>query len=51
MAFPVHVVMVSDEYEQIGSEALEAARISANKYRKRLQSQIVIFCNLCKFHK
>merc|ERR1712170_85999 len=32
MAFPEHVVMVSDEYEQIGSEALEAARISANKY-------------------
>merc|ERR1712168_828376 len=32
MAFPVHMVMVSDEYEQIGSEALEAARISANKY-------------------
>merc|ERR1712131_275714 len=32
MAFPVHIVMVSDEYEQIGSEALEAARISANKY-------------------
>merc|ERR1711997_678415 len=32
MALPVHVVMVSDEYEQIGSEALEAARISANKY-------------------
>merc|ERR1712053_36140 len=32
MNFPVHVVMVSDEYEQIGSEALEAARISANKY-------------------
>merc|ERR1712115_248888 len=28
MAFPVHVVMVSDEYEQIGSEALEAARIN-----------------------
>merc|ERR1711883_7336 len=26
------MVMVSDEYEQIGSEALEAARISANKY-------------------
>merc|ERR1712173_476435 len=32
MAFPEHVVMVSDEYEQISSEALEAARISANKY-------------------
>merc|ERR1711937_422563 len=32
MMFPVHVVMVSDEYEQVGSEALEADRISANKY-------------------
>lgn len=32
MNFPIHIVMVSDEYEQIGSEALEAARISANKY-------------------
>lgn len=32
MDFPVHIVMVSDELEQIGSEALEAARISANKY-------------------
>merc|ERR1712149_31847 len=32
LSFPKHVVMVSDEYEQIGSEALEAARICANKY-------------------
>merc|ERR1712040_23961 len=36
MAFPVHIVMVSDEYEQIGSEALEAARISANKYMAKM---------------
>merc|ERR1711976_576961 len=36
MNFPVHVVMVSDEYEQIGSEALEAARISANKYMAKM---------------
>merc|ERR1712142_652629 len=36
MAFPVHIVMVSDEYEQIGSEALEAARISANKYMAKI---------------
>merc|ERR1712088_81271 len=36
MAFPIHVVMVSDEYEQIGSEALEAARISANKYMVKM---------------
>merc|ERR1712165_669580 len=36
MSFPEHVVMVSDEYEQIGSEALEAARISANKYMTKM---------------
>jgi len=36
MDFPVHIVMVSDEYEQIGSEALEAARISANKYMAKV---------------
>jgi len=30
--FPLTVHMVSDEYEQISSEALEAARICANKY-------------------
>merc|ERR1712083_319768 len=30
--FPRHVVMVSDELEQLSSEALEAARICANKY-------------------
>merc|ERR1712179_183973 len=30
--FPHHVVMVSDELEQLSSEALEAARICANKY-------------------
>merc|ERR1711865_913534 len=36
MMFPVHIVMVSDEYEQIGSEALEAARISANKYMVKM---------------
>merc|ERR1712076_238612 len=36
MNFPVHIVMVSDEYEQIGSEALEAARISANKYMAKM---------------
>merc|ERR1711939_565268 len=36
MAFPIHIVMVSDEYEQIGSEALEAARISANKYMAKM---------------
>merc|ERR1712124_176617 len=36
VSFPVHIVMVSDEYEQIGSEALEAARISANKYMAKM---------------
>merc|ERR1712078_512088 len=36
MAFPIHIVMVSDEYEQVGSEALEAARISANKYMAKM---------------
>merc|ERR1739848_1830 len=32
MSFPHHVVMVSDELEQLSSEAMEAARICANKY-------------------
>lgn len=30
--FPTCVHLVSDEYEQVSSEALEAARICANKY-------------------
>ncbi|CAH8616874.1 unnamed protein product [Schistosoma haematobium] len=30
--FPLCVHMISDEYEQLSSEALEAARICANKY-------------------
>ena len=30
--FPYCVHLVSDEYEQLSSEALEAARICANKY-------------------
>merc|ERR1711865_182351 len=30
--FPAAVHMVSDEYQQISSEALEAARIACNKY-------------------
>ncbi len=30
--FPLCVHLVSDEYEQLSSEALEAARICANKY-------------------
>lgn len=32
--FPLCVHMVSNEYEQLSSEALEAARICANKYAK-----------------
>lgn len=31
-AFPMSVHMVSDEKEQLSSEALEAARVAANKY-------------------
>lgn len=30
--FPAVVHLVSDEYEQVSSEALEAARVAANKY-------------------
>lgn len=30
--FPLCVHLVSNEYEQLSSEALEAARICANKY-------------------
>ncbi len=33
--FPAVVHLVSDEYEQISSEALEAARIAANKVGHR----------------
>merc|ERR1712212_573491 len=32
LSFPKHIVMVSDELEQLSSEALEAARICANEY-------------------
>merc|ERR1712078_513085 len=31
MGFPLAVHMVSDEYEQVSGEALEAARVAANK--------------------
>lgn len=34
-SFPHCVHLVSDEYEQLSSEALEAARITANKARRR----------------
>ncbi|TGZ73961.1 hypothetical protein CRM22_001213, partial [Opisthorchis felineus] len=32
LEFPLCVHLISDEYEQLSSEALEAARICANKY-------------------
>jgi large subunit ribosomal protein L10e len=41
--FPLCVHLVSDEYEQLSSEALEAARICANKY-------IVKFAGKDSFH-
>ncbi|XP_052784701.1 60S ribosomal protein L10-like [Mya arenaria] len=41
--FPLCVHLVSDEYEQLSSEALEAARICANKY-------LVKFCGKESFH-
>ena len=42
-AFPLCVHLLSDEYEQISSEALEAARICANKY-------MVKHCGKDQFH-
>nr|AIU94822.1 60S ribosomal protein [Phragmatopoma lapidosa] len=41
--FSLCVHMVSDEYEQLSSEALEAARICANKY-------LVKYCGKDSFH-
>lgn len=41
--FPLCVHLVSDEYEQLSSEALEAARICANKY-------LVKYCGKESFH-
>jgi len=41
--FPLTVHMISDEFEQLSSEALEAARICANKY-------MVKFCGKDAFH-
>lgn len=41
--FPLCVHLVSDEYEQLSSEALEAGRICANKY-------LVKFCGKDQFH-
>lgn len=41
--FPRTIHLVSDEYEQLSSEALEAGRICANKY-------MVKFCGKDQFH-
>lgn len=41
--FPLCVHLVSDEYEQLSGEALEAARICANKY-------MVKHCGKDQFH-
>ncbi len=41
--FPLCVHLVSDEYEQLSGEALEAARICANKY-------MVKYCGKDQFH-
>lgn len=41
--FPLCVHLVSDEYEQLSSEALEAGRICCNKY-------LVKYCGKDQFH-
>jgi large subunit ribosomal protein L10e len=41
--FPIHIVLVSKELEQISSEALEAARVAANK-------QLLIKCKKEGYH-
>ena len=41
--FPLCVHLVSDEYEQLSSEALEAGRICANKYMSK-------YCGKDQFH-
>ncbi|EZG44296.1 putative 60S ribosomal protein L10 [Gregarina niphandrodes] len=41
--FPAVVHLISDEHEQISSEALEAARVSANRY-------MIKFCGREAFH-
>lgn len=42
-SFPMTIHLVSDEYEQLSSEALEAGRICANKY-------MVKHCGKDQFH-
>lgn len=46
--FPLTVHLLSDEYQQISSEALEASRICANKYITKVSGKgktriIIIF--------
>ena len=41
--FPFCVHIVSDEKEQLSSEALEAARIQANKYLIKNAGYIIVF--------
>jgi len=50
--FPLCVHLVSDEYEQLSSEALEAARICANKYLVKTsgKDQFHIRVRLHPFH-
>lgn len=48
--FPLCVHLVSDEYEQLSSEALEAGRICANKVRfNETSDQTTIVCCLHMF--
>jgi len=50
--FPLCVHLVSDEYEQLSSEALEAGRICANKYmvKNAGKDQFHIRMRLHPFH-
>ena len=47
-SFPQCVHMLCDEKEQISSEALEAARVAANKYMIKVRSSLLVcFAVLC----
>ena len=46
-SFPQCVHMLCDEKEQISSEALEAARVAANKYMIKVRS-IAFFLFVCR---
>ncbi len=43
-SFPQCVHMLCDEKEQISSEALEAARVAANKYMIKVRSSALLVC-------